>query len=795
MRKSIIGLFMFLFAASATSIFAVPTTLDTVSVPVKLLKCLSSSPTVSYYVGKVNYDMHIHDNDSLSIVLSFDPVGAGGAVTVDSVKGDVGIVPLANGINGTNEIYFWCHITGTPATTYTAKVTINDGQSNIEKTTNALVAQMTNGEKAAQCYSNGNREYPDLNKYGGIPGFYMANGTSGPCQLVSGYSTSFPTGAAMTCTFDKQLMDSVGTAIAQEFWAKGHYMIEAPMINMVIDPRGGRNWETFGEDPYLAAQLGLAYCNGAQKLNCIITPKHIICNDRETNRSKYSSNITERPLRENYLLPFEYIVKEGKAWGIMSAYNQVNNTYCPANTHLLTDILKTDWGFRGFTISDWDAMNNNTAAQCANAGQDVELPDAVVYSQLANVVPSQVAQTRLDDMAKRVIRTKVWSGVIGKLGTNANTKYAATLESQNHKDLALQTALKSIVLVKNANFGTPAAPTLPLDPNKTVAVVGTYYNQCRQWGVGAIASGKPCPDPAAGIQVAPDAGISARAGAKYLAQNWQSADQVVVVVGVSGEAENQDRSSLYITPANTDNALIASIIAAGKKCVVVMTGGSPAVQEGWANANAVLVEWYGGQAQGTALAQILYGDVNPSGRLSASFPASAGQLPAFSDAPTAIQYENYTTDFGRGYRYYDQNNLIPLYAFGYGLSYTTFQYSNLTINPSPLYVGQYVVTVDIKNTGTKAGDEVAELYIHPNASPKPRPVKELRGFNRVTLAAGETKTVSFTIRERELAYFDDGTGVNKFVVAPGAYTILVGPSSYAGQGLTAFPVSGTLTVQ
>jgi beta-glucosidase len=790
-KKIILFLSLLSFCA-----MAVPTVIDTVVVPIKYLKCVEVTGNLSYYVGKTSYDLHVGDNDSLNISLTFAPVGTGTAVVVDSVKGDVGTHSLVNGINGTNDIYFWCHIDGTPAAQYRALVTIVANASGLETQTNALVAQMTNGEKAQQCCSNGNREYPDLSKYGGIPGLYMANGTSGPCQLVNGYSTSFPTGAAMTCTFDTALMCSVGTAVAQEFWAKGHYMIEAPMVNMVIDPRGGRNWETFGEDPYLSARLSVAYCVGAQKLNCIITPKHMVLNDREDNRILYSSNISERPLRENYCMPFEYTVKEGKAWCVMSAYNQVNGIYTAASSHLLTDILKNGWGFRGFTISDWGAMNHNTAAECANAGQDVELPDAVIYGQLANAVPGQVSQARLDDMARRVIRTKVWAGVIGKLGTNATTKYTTTLMSQNHKDLALQTALKSIVLVKNATFGTPAAPALPLDSTKTVAVVGSYYNQCRQWGVGAIASGKPCPDLVTpGIQVAPDAGVSARAGTKYMAQNWQAADQVVVVVGVSGEAENQDRNSLYITPANTDNALVASVIAAGKKCIVVMTGGSPAVQEGWSSAHAVLVEWYGGQAQGTALAQILYGDVNPSGRLSASFPANASQLPDFLETNNIVQYENYTNDFGRGYRYYDQKNLVPLYAFGFGLSYTTFQYGNLTINPSELFVGQFIVSVDIQNTGTRSGEEVAELYIHPNNPPKPRPVKELRGFQRVSLTPGQTKTVSFLIRERELAYFDDATGVNKFVVAPGAYTILVGPSSYAGQPLTAFPVTGTLTVQ
>jgi beta-glucosidase len=762
--------------------FAVPTVIDTVTVPVKVLRVTSSVGGVTYYSGRINYTLHVGDNDSLSIALAFVPSAGGAAVTIDSVRGDAGIRSVVNGINGSNKIYFWCHISGTPAASYTAQVTINAGLSGVEATTDNLVSQMTNAQKANELYSNGTRSSADVTVGSMcVPGYYMSNGTAGVCWGATGYSTSFPQGIAMTCTFDTGLMGRVGVALAEEFFAKNKYMLEGPMINMVRDPRGGRDWETFSEDPYLAARSAVSYCNGAQSLNCVVIAKHLVCNDRENNRqngtSNYNAVVPERTLREIYCMPFEYVVKESKAWGIMSALNKVDNLECSANPHTLTDILKTDWGFRGFVVSDWNAIVDPSYTS-ANAGQDVQLPNSDVFSQLPNDVSTgSVTQARLDDMAKRM---------------NVS-KDASDLMDQANSNLALEMAQKSIVVVKNANFGTPAAPALPLDPTQTVAVVGTYASQARQWAQGSsTSSGQNCPSPTA--TVTPAAGISARVGAKYLGTTTTSANIVIVVCGTSGDGEGQDRTTLTIDQAN-DNALVTAAKTAGKKCVVVVTGGSAALPDVWATADAVIVAWFPGQAQGTALAQILYGDVNPSGRLSASWPATAAQLPAWIATPATFNYEG--PDTGRGYRYYDRTGQVPQYAFGFGLSYTTFAYSNLQISPNPQVAGEdVVVSVDIQNQGTRTGDEVAQLYLQENnaaAAGHPRPVKELRGFARVTLTANQKQTVSFTLREREFAYFD--TGLNKFVAAPGAYTILVGPQSFAGQPETAFPVSGTLTLQ
>jgi beta-glucosidase len=782
-------------------VFAVPTVIDTVTVPINLIKFVSITGGVPYYAGTIDYNLHVGDNDSLNISLAFVPAGTGAAVTVDSMRGDAGIKSVVNGINGLNKINFWCHITGTPAATYTAQVTINAGLSYVESTTDNLVNTMTPTQQANELYSNGTRQSANVTVGGTcVPGYYMSNGTAAACWGTAAgsnaKSTSFPQGCAMTCTFDTGLMSRVGVALAQEFYAENNYMLEGPMINLVRDPRGGRNWEDFGEDPYLAARMAVSYCNGAQSLNCVVIGKHWVCNDRENNRftgstTNYNAVVPERTLREIYCMPFEYIVKEGKAWGMMSAENQVDGQECTANTHVLTDILKTDWGFRGFVVSDWNAIVDADYT-AANAGEDIQLPNADKFSQLpADVTAGRVTAARLADMAKRIVRTKVWAGVLNKCGNV--TKYTADLMDQANSNLALEVAQKSIVVVKNANFGTPAAPALPLDPTQTVAVVGSYYNQCRQWAQGSsTSSGQNCP--ATANEVTPDAGISARAGSKYVGQTTTNASIVVVVCGVSGDGENQDRTTLTIDNAN-DNALVTSAKTAGKKCVVVLTGGAAALPEAWANADAIVVAWFPGQAQGTALAQILYGDINPSGRLSASWPAAAAQLPAWASTPQTFNYEG--PDTGRGYRYYDRTSQVPQYPFGYGLSYTTFTYSNLTVSPSPAYAGQdVVVSVDIQNAGTRTGDEIAQLYLQENnaaAAGHPRPVKELRGFVRVTLTAGQKKTVSFTLREREFAYFNTTSG--KFVAAPGAYTVLVGPQSYAGQPVSSFPVSGTLTLQ
>jgi beta-glucosidase len=783
MLKALLIIMALCFAAQS----AAPTVIDTVLVPVKIIKLQSITPqggdTVYDYYGKINYLLHVGDRDSLNVALDFVPVGGGNAVTPYQVTGDAGTRSLVNGINGQNAVYFRCKITGRPAAQYTARITIAADTGRIEKITDSLVSLMTTQEKVDQLHGTGTRVSPDNTRLN-IPGYYMTNGPAGVGVGASGTASAFPSGAAVACTFDTALIFQMGAAIGQETWAKGKYILEAPMINMVRDPRGGRDWEMLGEDPFLAARTSVAYCLGVQSVNCIVMPKHFICNDMETNRNgptAYSSNISDRTLREIYAMPFEYTVREAKPWSIMSAYNKVNGLYCSSNPHNLTDILKNGWGFRGFVGSDWNSIEPSTI-DAANAGQDVEMPGSQFFGPtLLNAVTlNQVTMDRLNDMAKRVVRAKTWAGVIGKLGTTL-TQYSSDLKSSAHQQLALQIAHETIVLVKNDTFGTESAPVLPLDKSKTVALVGPYASIAR---LDASGSGRTTPY----MQVSPLQGLTAKlaAGKVLDSTQWQNADAVIAVLGVSGEGEGSDRITAALEPPSGQLSLVNAIVSAGKKCVVVLTGGSAAVQDAWANVPAVVVAWYPGQEQGDALADLLYGDVNPSGRLSATWPATPGQLPTFSSANSIVTYEG--PDTGRGYRYYDRSNLKPLYPFGHGLSYTTFAYSNLQISPNPAYSGEdVVVSVDITNTGTIAGDEVAQLYLHENAPVFPRPVKELRGFARTTIQPGAVQTVSFTLREREFAYWD--TTRNAFYAQPDAYSVMVGPSS------ANLPLTGTITLQ
>jgi len=794
-------------ASTATTVLdTASTVVDTVMVPVNILQLTSSTGSgasmVSNYSGQVTYNVHLGACDSLNVALAFVPVGGGTTITPSWDSGSVGIIGFANAMNGKNYINFRCSITGQPAASYIARITMIDTFSHITEATDSLLAMMTTQNKVDQLHGTGSaRVTPDIASLG-IPGSYMSNGPSSPCDGVSGTSTAMPAGCAMTCTFDTALIDSMAADIAQEFYAKGIYVLEGPMMNTVRDPRGGRDWETFGEDPFLAGQTAAAYIRGVQSVKCLAMAKHWVCNDREQNRQYYSSNVSERTLREIYAMPFEYAVKEGKAMSVMSSYNEVNNTYSSQNSHTLTDILKTDWGFRGFVCSDLGAMHSTVAA--ANAGQDMELYNEDYYNSalVTAVSENEVSMYRLNDMARRVLRSKVWAGVIGKVGEAAVTQFTSTLNSAAHQAMSLEVAQKSIVLVKNAPFGTSTTPLLPLSKSQTVAVVGPYADiesdDPSTHGGSSGESGANCPYI---TNLSPLQGITAEIGAANVVNsaNWQSADVVIAVLGVSGEGEGQDRTSVTLQPPASQLAEVDSILAAGKKCVVILTGGSAAVEDVWSTVPAVLVAWYPGEIQGTALAQILFGDVNPSGRLSASWPASAGQLAPFPTIPattgTPIPYER--ADTGMGYRWYDRNGLTPLYPFGYGLSYTTFQYSNLTITPNPAFVGQdVIVTATIQNTGTMAGDEVPQLYIHENAPKLPRPVKELRGFARVTLTPGQQKTVSFTLHEREFAYFDTTASAvttwapyGQFVAQPDNYTIMVGPSS------ATLPLTGTLTLQ
>jgi len=776
--------------------------IDTVNVPVKIIKLLSvtgsGAITVYDYSGRITFDFHLGLNDSLNIALDFVPVGGGTIVTPYQVSGMVGTkgYPEVNGIGGTNTVDFKCKITGTPAAQYTARITITAAKTRVEAVVDSLLALMTQDEKilqlcgTGQLATGGGRVSTDIARLG-LPGYRMENGTQQPCGGSEGtYATAYAGPSAMANSFDTALMQQVGAAIAEEFWAKSKYTLEAPVTTPVMDPRCGRGYETFSEDPFLSGKIGAAYIKGANSRLAGTTEKHFVCNDIETNRRTSSSNISERCLREIFAMPFEICVKEGKTLGIMTAFNQLNGTYCAGNPHVLTDILKYDWGYTGYTISDWGAIDPVATATAANAGQDVELITVAKFgtTPLDNAISTKaVSIARIDDMARRIMRNKAFSQVIGKPFGVSN--YTNALMGPAHQAICLQLGRESIVLAKNDNN------TLPLDKTtiNSIALVGPWVSTVRLSGGG---SGYAiCQLPANVVMWAQ--GISAKIGASKVINNgtWQSADAVLVFIGVNGETENADRPLLGITGSDAtvadaaSSTLVTQIMAAGKKCIVVFTGGTAAKKEAWANAPAIVVAWYPGESQGTALADILFGDVNPSGKLSSSWPVSESSLPAWN--PTSLQHQYPSVDTGVGYMYYDRTGIAPFLAFGQGLSYTTFAYSNIRLSQTTAQVEEDItVTVNIKNAGARAGDEVAQLYISEKAPAMPRQVKQLRGFARLTLNAGEAKDVSFNLKPRDFAYYNDKlANGGKFIVQPDDYTIAVGPSSIN------LPLKVTLTLE
>jgi beta-glucosidase len=775
--------------------------IDTVVVPVKILKLLSitsqGGSNVYDYSGRINFDYHSGLNDSLNIALDFVPVGGGTTITPYQVSGMVGIKGFldVNGSGGTNFIDFKCKIIGQPAAQYTARITINASKSMVEAAVDSLLGLMTQDEKILQICGTGKlavgggRVSTDIPRLQ-LPGYRMENGTQQPCGGSEGtYATAYASPSAMANSFDTALMQRVGAAIAEEYWAKSKYILEAPVTTPVLDPRVGRGYETFSEDPFLSGKIGAAYIKGSNSKLTGTSEKHFVCNDIETNRRTSSSNISERCLREIFAMPFEICIREGKSLGIMTAFNQVNGTFCAGNAHVLTDILKYDWGFTGYTLSDWGAIDPVATATAANAGQDVELITIARFgtAPMTSVLASKsVSAARLDDMARRIMRNKAYSQVIGK--TFGVAYYTDKLMGAEHQAICLELGRKSIVLAKNDNS------TLPLDKStiNSVALVGPWVNTIRLSGGG---SGFAICQLPANVTMW-QAGIAAKIGASKVINNgtWQTADAVLVFVGVNGENENADRPLLGISTSNAtvadaaSSTLVSQIMAAGKKCIVVFTGGTAAKKEGWANAPAIVVAWYPGESQGKALADILFGDVNPSGKLSSSWPLSESSLPPWD--PTSLQHKYPSADTGVGYMWYDRTGIAPFLAFGHGLSYTTYVYNNLRVSPETGCAGEdFTVTVNIKNSGTRAGEEVAQLYISEKAPALPRPVKVLRGFARVALGAGEAKDVSFKLTPRDFAYFDDRpSGGGKFVVQPDAYTIQVGPSSIN------LPLKATLTL-
>ena len=648
----------------------------------------------------------------------------------------------------------------------------------------ALVAEMTLEEKALLLSGNGWWHTHAVDRLG-IPSISMFDGPHGLRKVEGGGlpmsvpATCFPTASAIGSSWDTELIREVGAALAEECQANDVQILLGPGVNMKRSPLGGRNFEYFSEDPVLAGKMAAAYIQGVQSQGVGTSLKHYAANNQEFERMVTSSNLDERTLHEVYLPAFEIAVKEAQPWSVMAAYNPVNRVFATENSWLLQDILRRQWGFEGFVVSDWGAVHDRVAG--VNAGLSLEMPGSGDYHRnkvIEAVGAGRILASKLDELVVSLL------AVI--LKANDWRRPNTTLESDGHYVLARRAAAESMVLLKNAG------DLLPLDFSKlkTVAVIGLFAKKPRYQG-----SGSSQVNPTR-ISTAYDeltklinqsAVICYAAGyaedgtttdelIDEAVQQAKTAEVAILFAGLPGsyESEGIDRSSLDLPAGH--NQLVKAISAVQPNLAVVLMNGA-AVTIPWLDRVRAIVEaWLGGQAGGGAIADVLTGRVNPSGKLSETFPARLEDTPAHPDFPGRKGEANYGEGIFIGYRYYDARKLAPLFPFGFGLSYTTFAYSNLRVKPAVINDTQSVsVQVTIRNSGRVAGKEVVQLYMREQQPSVVRPEKELKAFAKVALEAGEQKTLSFKLEGRDFAYYD--VMHHDWVVNSGKFEILVGASS------------------
>jgi beta-glucosidase len=612
----------------------------------------------------------------------------------------------------------------------------------------------------------------------GLPGLRFSDGPRG---VVMYHSTCFPVAIGRAAAWDPELEAEIGDVIGVEARAQGANFFGGVCINLLRHPAWGRAQESYGEDPYLMSEMGAALVRGVQRhiMACI---KHYACNSIENARFKVDVRIDERTLQETYLPHFRRCVREGAA-AVMSAYNKVNGHYCGHNRRLLREILKEEWGFEGFVISDF--INGVRDAKAAVlAGLDIEMPFQFHYHRdLQKLVErGEVPETLIDEAALRILRQMIRFAQVGEPG-----RYdPAQVSSTRHRALARRAAAASIVLLKNGP-GREGHPLLPLAAAglKRLAVIGELADF---ENIGDHGSSRVRPPqvitPLQGIRAALEGTgcqVEYRSGRKFEAavDAARQAERAIVFAGYRPHDEGEymfagqgggDRASLRLPTREVE--LIQHIAQAQPNLVVVMIGGSAIICEEWrARVPGILIAWYPGMEGGHAIADILFGTAEPEGRLPCTIPVDESQLPFFDRNTDSIGY-----GYFHGYRLFDRKNQRPAYYFGYGLSYTTFALGKLTLSPSRLAKdGTLRVLIHVTNTGARPGAEVIQLYIGREASGVERPVKELKAFRKVRLLPGETKTVELHVPARELAGYD--ADQSRWVVEPGRYFAWVGPSA------------------
>jgi beta-glucosidase len=765
----------------------------------------------------------------------FSSAGLADAETYDGSAADTdGAPPSATKMTCPDGLYADPWTPGYPAGAETA------AQAPVEQ----LLPSMSVGDLAGQMRgmdSQGGTNFADIfrspdNTQRGIRGWRFRDGARGVVLASTlpagalGYSTAFPVPESRAAAFDMNLEEQIGEAIGDEVLASGSTLLFAPVINILRHPAWGRAQETYGEDSFVLGRLGTAFVTGAQ-MYVPACAKHFAANNIENNRMSDDAVMDEQTLREEYARHFGVVIEDAGVACIMAAYNLVNGVYATENRHLLFDILRGDFNFQGFTVSDAWALPGGTAQVNAcslkagalagvTAGLDVENPWSYDYAELESAVAAgHLQQSELVTSASRVLQQKFRFNVESlatppsKLGLKTpTTMLDSTYSIANgdaHVALAEQAAVEGTVLLKNEGS------TLPINTTSVhkIAVIGASvpYSvvSAGTAGKGTIAfatnvrlgdlgSSRVFSDPAKssspfqGLQALAPSGVTVVSGTT--AADAAGADFIVAIAGLTPQDEGEeytgagDRSNLDLdgkAAAPIQNPLIESLIALRKPMVVVLEGGSVINMPWLSQVPAVVMAFYPGMAGGDAIAKLLYGQANFGGKLPFTWPSSWNDEPVFAD-PSGTTRMGYDV----GYQYFDRNNITPLYAFGHGLSYTTFAYSNLALPCSTVTArGVVYVTTDVTNTGAVAGDEVAFLFVSYPGHSERRHVKDLEGFTRVTLLPGETKRVTFPIRVADLRYWEESdAGASGWQPASGTIKVMVGPSA------DNLPLTDTMTV-
>ena len=640
----------------------------------------------------------------------------------------------------------------------------------IKKLSAAEKAALLQGKTVWTTYSFEHADIPEIFLSDGPHGLRKQAGAADHLGLNESVpATCFPTAAGMANSWNLELAEELGRALGEEAAANNVHVVLGPGLNIKRSPLCGRNFEYFSEDPYLAGKMAAAYIKGIQANGVAACPKHFAVNSQELRRMAMNSVLDERTLREIYLTAFEIAVKEGNAKTIMSSYNMVNGTYANENEHLLSDILRGEWGFDGFVVTDWGADNVHTDG--VKAGSNLVMPSPgpdCALGLIQDLKDGKIDESVLDERLAELL------SVINST-SEAVAKAPKTFDVDAHHEIARRCAAESIVLLDNDGI-------LPLAANAKVAVIGDFAKTPRYQGAGSSQVNPTKLDNlydclvAAGVEITAYAqGFDRRnpipcqkmiVEATEVAKN---AETVLLCVGLDEILESEGMDRLHMELSRSQQMLIKAVCSVNKNVILVLSGGAPFVMPERGAYRAAIHGYLGGQAGAGAMVDALLGKINPSGKLNESWPLSLGDVSSNLYFPSKERTAEYREGLYVGYRYFESAHIPVRYPFGYGLSYTNFAYSNLEVSPAG-------ASVTVTNTGERAGAEVVQFYVSCKNSKIYRPAKELKGFQKVFLAAGESQRVSIAFDDKTFRYFD--TADNAWAVEDADYDICIARNAH-----------------